>query len=140
MGKNKYFIDRNKNLAIAILIVWCIFAFKIITSQIKDMLKRFPIIYSLNLEQKYRLVDGSFYDFIKFCEARTPERAHIVFRMVPKEPDFSSSDWFLAEYFIGKSAYYFYPRKIYREESAIPGIKYQIVYNSKAKTFSFYSQ
>jgi len=138
MGK-KYFIDINKNLAILILIVWCILTFKIITSQIRDIFKRLPII-SLNLEQKYRLVDGNFYDFIKFCEARTPERAHIAFKIVPKEPDFSSNDWFLAEYFIGKSAYYFYPRKIYREESAIPGIQYKIVYNSKAKTFSFYSQ
>jgi len=140
MKKNKYFIDINKNLAILILIVWCIFAFKIITSQIRDIFKKFPIIYSLSLEQKYRLVDGNFYDFIKFCEARTPERADIVFKIVPKEPDFSSQDWFLAEYFIGKSVYYFYPRKIYREESAIPDIKYKIVYNSKAKTFSFYSQ
>lgn len=140
MGKNKYLIDINKNLAIAILIVWCIFAFKIITSQIRSIFKIVPIIYSLNLEQKYRLVDGNFYDFIKFCETKTPERADILFKIVPKEPDFSSQDWFLAEYFIGKSAYYFYPRKIYREEYTIPGIRYQIVYNSKAKTFSFHSQ
>lgn len=140
MGKNKYPLDINKYLAITVLIVWFILAFKIIASQIKDTFKRPPAIYSLDLEQKYRLVDGNFYDFIKFCETKTPERAHIIFRIVPKEADFANQDWFLSEYFIGKSAYYFYPRKIYREEFALPGIKYQIVYDSKAKTFSFYSQ
>lgn len=140
MAKNKYLININKNLAMLILIVWCIPAFKIITSQVKDIFRRIPVIYSLNLEQKYRLVDGNFYDFIKFCESKTPERANIIFKIVPKEPDFSSQDWFMAEYFIGKSAYYFYPRKIYREEFALPGIKYQIVYNSKDRTFNLYYQ
>src|SRR4030042_487824 len=125
MKENKYFNDINKKLIILVLMVWCALAFRIITAQIKDIFKKLPII-PLKLEQKYRLVDGGFYDFIKFCETKTPPRVDILFKVVPKEPDVASQDWFLSEYFIGKSAYYFYPRKIYREESAIPGIKYQI--------------
>lgn len=138
--ENIHTINRKEYLFIIILIIWCIFAFKMVALQFKEAFKSFPKIYSLNLEQKYRLVDGNFYSFLKFCEAKIPEGASIIFKILPKEPEFRSHDWLIAEYFIGKSPYYLYPRKIFRESDANPEIKYKIIYDLHSKTFSLYFQ
>lgn len=138
--KNIHTIDRKEYLFIIILIIWCIFAFKMVALQFKGALKSFPKIYFLNLEQKYRLIDGNFYSFLKFCEAKIPERASIIFKILPKEPEFRSQEWLMTEYFIGKSPYYLYPRRIFRENDANPKIKYKIIYDLRSKTFSLYYQ
>lgn len=134
--KRNIFIDKEKGSIIVILIIWCVFTFKMITLQIKVAFKNFPKIYSLNLEQKYKLIDGNFYNFIKFCELSIPENESIVFSVLPKEPVFRSHDWLIAEYFIGKGPYYLYPRKIFREKDAFSDIKYRIIFDIQSKSFN----
>lgn len=130
----------EKNFIIAILVLWCIFTFRMLNLQVKGVFKNFPRPYSLSLEQKYKLIDGNFYDFTKFCESNIPERASVMFKVVPKAPDFLDEGWLIPEYFISKSSYYLYPRKIFREKDATPGIRYQIIYDFSSKTFNLYYQ
>lgn len=100
----------------------------------------FPKICFLDLEQKYQLADGAFYNFLKLCKTKIPEGSGILFKIIPENPGFRSQDWFTAEYFIGKSPYYLYPRKVYRQEYMVPGIRYIIVYDTRSKIFGLYYQ
>lgn len=130
-------MNRNKYLATAILIIWCIFATKMVILQSKQIFKNFLKIYSLNLEKKYELVDGNFYRFMKFCKTKVPERESIIFRVLPDVPDFQAQDWITPEYFMAKSTYYLYPRKVFREKDGImPDIKYKIIYDINSKIFT----
>jgi len=135
-----YIINRNKVLIIMTLIIWCFFSFRMLTTQLKIAFKTYFKICTLSLEQKYRLIDGPFYDFMQFCKEKIPEGNSIIFKCVPRDPEFRTQEWFNAEYFLGRSPYYLYPRKVFREKDATPGIRYQMVYDTNAKTFGFYSQ
>jgi len=138
--KKMYIIDRNKVLIIMALIIWCFFSFRMITAQLKIAFKTYFKICALTLEQKYRLMDGRFYDFMQFCKEKNPEGDSIIFKCAPIDPEFRTQQWFSAEYFLGRSPYYLYPRKIFREKDATPEIKHQIVYDINANTFGLYSR
>ncbi len=138
--KKIYIIDKSKVFAIAVLIIWCFFSFRMVTTQLKIAFKTYFKICALTLEQKYRLVDGSFYDFMQFCKEKIPEGDSIIFKCAPIDPEFRTQQWFSAEYFLGRSPYYLYPRKVFREKDATPEIKYQIVYDINTNTLGLNSR
>ncbi len=50
--KKIYIIDKSKVFAIAVLIIWCFFAFRMVTTQLKIALKTDVKIGALTLEQE----------------------------------------------------------------------------------------
>ncbi|MFA5411331.1 MAG: hypothetical protein WC321_05685 [Candidatus Omnitrophota bacterium] len=119
----------EKNLVTVIFVIWCILAFRLVISQVRRTLDFVLPAYSFNLEEKYELIDGGFYNFAKFCEARVQERASMVFKVVPQEPAFRSPEWFTKEYLVGRLSYLLYPRKILRGQDAAGEARHAIVFD-----------
>lgn len=119
----------EKSLVIAAFAFCCILAFKLVISQVLRTLDYVLPAYSFNLEEKYELIDGGFYNFAKLCETRTEERAVILFKVLPQEPAFRSGEWFRKEYFVGRLSYLLYPRKILRGEDTAGEAKHTIVFD-----------
>ena len=124
----------EKNFIIMIFAIWCILVFKLVALQLHKTFVFLLPVHSLSLEQRHRLIDGNFYNFIKLCEARVPERESMVFKVFPQEPDFRTPDWLLKEYFIGRLAYFLYPRKVLREKNITSEPKYIIIFDTNSRT------
>lgn len=116
-----------------IFCIWCILAFELVLVQARQTFNLLLPIYPLSLEQKHKLVDGNFYNFVKQCAAGVGERENIVFKSLPREPDFRTPNWFLKEYFVGKLSYLLYPRKILRGQGITAEPKYIIIFDTDAK-------
>lgn len=124
----------EKKLVIMIFSVWCILAFDLVIVQVYRAINALLPIYSLNLEQKYELIDGNFYNFVKQCEAGVGARESILFKSLPRDPDFRTPNWFLKEYFVGKLSYLLYPRKILRGQDITGEAKYIIIFDTNSRT------
>lgn len=128
VNKEKYFI-------IFSLCVWIFFAVPMWDGQVMRMLTFIRGVCPLNPQQKNEVIDGGFYYFMEYCRALIPENTDILFKIEPSEPEFRSRDYYESEYFVGKSPYYLYPRRIFRPEDRFLLTKYTIIYNFLTKSF-----
>ncbi|MDD5196622.1 MAG: hypothetical protein PHV92_03255 [Candidatus Omnitrophica bacterium] len=113
--------------------IWCILAFGSVMRQIQKTVTFLLPVYSLSLEERHKLIDGDFYDFVKQCATEVGPEETVVFKAVPREPDFRTPDWFLKEYFVGRLSYFLYPRKILRGQGVIYKPGYIIIFDTDSK-------
>lgn len=123
----------EKKLIVIIFGIWCVLAFKPVILQVQRLFSFLLPVQALSLEERHQLVDGSFYDFVKQCEARIGPRDIVMFKAVPRDPDFRQPDWFLKEYFVGRLSYFLYPRRILRGEEAAYKPEYIIIFDTHSK-------
>ena len=124
----------EKNFVIMIFTIWCILIFEPIMRQIQETVTFLLPVYSLSLEERHKLIDGKFYNFVKLCEASIQEDESIIFKVIPQEPDFRTPDWLLKEYLIGRLSYFLYPRKILRKQGITGEAQYIMIFDTNAKT------
>lgn len=107
-------IKRNNLIFTILLILWLIFNNKLFLSQFVSIKKDFSLIH-LSLEEKYKLMDGQFYDFVKFCQEKIPENADVVFIDMSKNVEKHTPEWvkngYKSGYFRQRLTYYLCPRK-----------------------------
>ncbi|MDD5027493.1 MAG: hypothetical protein PHV58_03245 [Candidatus Omnitrophica bacterium] len=123
----------EKRLIITIFGIWCILAFGPVLHQIQGTFTFLLPVYSLSLEERHKLVDGDFYDFVVQCKTEIGPEESVAFKALPREPGFRTPDWFLEEYFVGKLSYFLYPRKILRGQGVTDKPGYIIIFNTDSK-------
>ncbi len=127
--KDRYYI-------IFFLLIWIYFAIPVIDAQVVRMLVFVRGTCFLSPQQKNEVIDGGFYHFMEYCRVLIPEDSDVLFKIEPPVPAFRSRDYYEAEYFVGKSPYYLYPRRIYRPEDNFLLTRYTIIYNCLTKSFT----
>ncbi|MFH1692428.1 MAG: hypothetical protein ABIC68_07715 [Candidatus Omnitrophota bacterium] len=127
--KEKYFV-------VLFLFLWIFFTIPMIDLQIIKAVSSTSKICFFSPQLKNEIIDGVFYYFMEYCQATIPENADILFKIVPENPAFRSRDYYEAEYYVGKSPYYLYPRRIFRQEDGFLKAKYTITYDCSTKFFS----
>lgn len=108
--------------------VWIICNLRFFSWEVSTFPK-YARLFSLNLEQKYMLVDRDIYPYIKSFQRVIPANADII--IINKSPDLvkQTPAWVKSEYFNKKLSYYLYPRRLlYQDSGPFKPDAYKITY------------
>ena len=99
----------RERLFIIFLLVWMLCSGSYLSSRmrsVKNSLRLLP----LSIEQKYTLLDGQLYKYVKFLRTQIPEDATVVFINNTKDLKRFTPEWVKSVYDENRVLYYLYPR------------------------------
>lgn len=120
-------------ILIVLLTSWLFVGGKMVLEQIKMLRIALTGFMFIAEEQKLRVIDGNFYDFMKYCVENIPRDNDIGF-VLTSNPKIGTKTWFKTEYFIQRAPYYLYPIKVFRKEYRAM-VKYLILYDIERSSF-----